>query len=112
MTATSTETPDGLEIALDKESYKVGDTAKLRVSSRFAGEALVNVGTESLVTSLTATIGKDGGEIDIPRHRRDGRRRLCDRHPLPPPATGESRCPCAPSASNGWRWTPATASSP
>lgn len=66
VTATSTETPDGLEVALDKESYKVGDTAKLRVSSRFAGEALVNVGTESLVTSLTATIGKDGGEIDIP----------------------------------------------
>ncbi len=28
--ATSTETPDGLEIALDKESYTAGDTAKLQ----------------------------------------------------------------------------------
>ncbi len=30
--ATSTETPDGLEIALDKDSYKVGETAKLKVT--------------------------------------------------------------------------------
>lgn len=30
--ASSTETPDALEIALDKHSYKIGDTAKLKVS--------------------------------------------------------------------------------
>jgi hypothetical protein len=36
--ATSTETPDGLEIALDKDSYKIGDTAKLKISPRYAGE--------------------------------------------------------------------------
>src|SRR5690606_3530443 len=39
--ATSTETPDGLEIALDKDSYAVGDVARLQISPRFAGELLV-----------------------------------------------------------------------
>ncbi|MEP7455925.1 alpha-2-macroglobulin family protein [Phyllobacterium sp. SB3] len=64
--ATSTETPDGLEIALDKEQYAPGDTAKLKVSSRFAGELLVTVGAESLLTTAKASIGVEGGEIDIP----------------------------------------------
>ncbi|UVC09776.1 alpha-2-macroglobulin family protein [Rhizobium sp. TH2] len=64
--ATSTETPDGLEIALDKENYKVGDIAKLKISPRFAGEALINVGTESVLISKNATIAKEGGEIEIP----------------------------------------------
>src|SRR5690606_21000854 len=39
--AASTETPDGLEIALDRDSYRAGDTARLQVSPRFAGEMLV-----------------------------------------------------------------------
>jgi uncharacterized protein YfaS (alpha-2-macroglobulin family) len=37
--AKSIETPDGLEIALDKDRYEVGETAQLRISPRFAGEA-------------------------------------------------------------------------
>ncbi|WP_275785954.1 alpha-2-macroglobulin family protein [Pararhizobium gei] len=64
--ASSTETPDGLEIALDKEHYAVGDTAKLRISPRFAGEALITIGSEKLVATRTATIAAGGGEIDIP----------------------------------------------
>lgn len=64
--ATSTETPDGLEIALDKDSYKAGETAQLKISPRFAGEVLVNVGTESLLLTKSQTIGSDGGVIEIP----------------------------------------------
>ncbi|MEK1930786.1 MAG: alpha-2-macroglobulin, partial [Pararhizobium sp.] len=64
--ASSTETPDGLEVALDKENYAIGDTAKLRVSPRFAGEVLVTIGSEKLVATKTATIPAEGGEIDIP----------------------------------------------
>ncbi|MBW9065977.1 alpha-2-macroglobulin family protein [Rhizobium herbae] len=63
---TSTETPDGLEIALDRQDYAVGDTAKLRISPRFAGEALVTIGSEKLIATKTATISAEGGEIDIP----------------------------------------------
>jgi uncharacterized protein YfaS (alpha-2-macroglobulin family) len=64
--ATSTETPDGLEIALDKESYKLGEIAKLKISPRFEGEALINVGTESVLISKNSTIAKEGGVVEIP----------------------------------------------
>ncbi|KAB1088584.1 hypothetical protein F4V91_20495 [Neorhizobium galegae] len=66
VTATSTETPDALEIALDKQSYKVGETAKLKISSRYAGELMITSGSESLIAVKTASIGADGGEVDIP----------------------------------------------
>jgi uncharacterized protein YfaS (alpha-2-macroglobulin family) len=64
--ATSTETPDGLEIGLDKQSYAVGDTAKLKVSPRFAGEVLVTVGTDNILATRTASIPAGGGEVNIP----------------------------------------------
>ncbi|MBB3352933.1 hypothetical protein FHT70_002870 [Rhizobium sp. BK049] len=64
--STSTETPDGLEIALDKDSYKIGETAKLKITSRYGGELMVTAGTEKLVAVENATIGETGGEIDIP----------------------------------------------
>ncbi|NNH58473.1 alpha-2-macroglobulin family protein [Rhizobium laguerreae] len=66
VTSTSTETPDGLEIALDKDSYKIGETAKLKVTSRYGGELMVTAGTEELVAVQNATIGETGGEVDIP----------------------------------------------
>ncbi|WPE19035.1 Alpha-2-macroglobulin [Shinella zoogloeoides] len=64
--ASSTETPDALEISLDKESYAVGETAKLKVSPRHAGQLLVTIGAESLIATQTATIGAEGGEVEIP----------------------------------------------
>ncbi|ANL30661.1 alpha-2-macroglobulin domain-containing protein (plasmid) [Rhizobium phaseoli] len=66
VTSTSTETPDGLEIALDKDSYKIGETAKLKVTSRYGGELMVTAGTEKLVAVQNAAIGETGGEVDIP----------------------------------------------
>jgi tetratricopeptide (TPR) repeat protein len=64
--ATSTETPDGLEIALDKDRYQPGDVARLKVSPRFAGELLVTVGAERLHTTLDASVPEGGTEIEIP----------------------------------------------
>jgi alpha-2-macroglobulin len=64
--ASSTETPDGLEIALDKEHYTVGETAKLQVSSKFAGELMITAGSEALIAVQNVSIGENGGEVDIP----------------------------------------------
>ncbi len=64
--ASSTETPDGLEIALDKDSYADGEVARLNVAPRFAGELLVAVGSERLVTTINATIPAGGGTVEIP----------------------------------------------
>lgn len=63
---TSTETPDGLEIALDKDKYAAGEVAKLNVSPRFAGEMLVTIGAERLLKTISATIPEGGATIDIP----------------------------------------------
>lgn len=63
--ATSTETPDGLEIALDKEAYAAGEVAKLQVSPRFAGELLVTIGAEKLLKTVTATVPEGGATVDI-----------------------------------------------
>lgn len=64
--ATSTETPDGLEIALDKDSYETGETATLKVSPRFAGELLVAIGSERLHQTIEASVPAEGTEIEIP----------------------------------------------
>jgi uncharacterized protein YfaS (alpha-2-macroglobulin family) len=64
--ATSTETPDGLEVALDKDAYAPGEIAKLQVSPRFAGELLVTVGADSLLATYTASVPQGGATVDIP----------------------------------------------
>ncbi len=64
--AGSTETPDGLEVALDRDAYAVGETAKLKISPRFAGEVLVTVGSESLLETFTANVPEAGATVDIP----------------------------------------------
>ncbi|WP_035724286.1 alpha-2-macroglobulin family protein [Fodinicurvata fenggangensis] len=64
--ASSTETPDGMEIALDRENYEPGDTAQLKISPRFAGEALITLGTESLQHSMRVSVPVEGTTVDIP----------------------------------------------
>lgn len=66
VTASSTETPDALEVALDKSSYTVGETAKLKVSSRYAGQLMVTSGAETLISVQNVAIGETGGEVSIP----------------------------------------------
>ncbi len=66
VTASSTETPDALEVALDKPSYKVGETAKLKISSRYAGQLMVTSGAENLIAVKNVAIDASGGEVDIP----------------------------------------------
>ena len=63
---TTTETPDALEIALDRDRYAPGDTARLKITPRSAGEALVTVGSDRLHETFTASIPQEGGEIAIP----------------------------------------------
>ncbi|NTJ44300.1 hypothetical protein G6L28_17025 [Agrobacterium larrymoorei] len=65
VSASSTETPDALEIALDKQSYKIGETAKLQITSRFAGQLMVAAGSEKLISVQNVDIGENGGEVDI-----------------------------------------------
>ena len=61
----STDTPDGLEIALDKASYAAGETARLKVSPRFAGELLITIGAEKLLAVQSESIPAEGKEVAI-----------------------------------------------
>ena len=100
--ATSTETPDGLEIALDKDNYAPGEVAKLKVSPRFAGELLVTVGAETLLDDRDRQRAGRRRDGRHPGRRRLGRRRLCHGDALPARrGAGNRACRRAPSASNG-----------
>ncbi|TGQ42583.1 alpha-2-macroglobulin family protein [Mesorhizobium sp. M00.F.Ca.ET.216.01.1.1] len=65
VSSTTTETPDGLEIALDKDTYAAGDVAKLKISPHFAGELLVTIGADKLLKTVTATVPAGGSTVDI-----------------------------------------------
>jgi alpha-2-macroglobulin len=60
---TSSDTPDILQIALDKERYKIGDVATLKIIPRFAGSVLVNIVGEKLIDMKAVEIRASGGEV-------------------------------------------------
>lgn len=62
--ADATESPDTLELSLDKPAYKSGDTATLRVVPRAAGTALVTVLSNHLIAMQA--VGVAEGENLIP----------------------------------------------
>lgn len=59
------DSPETLDVALDKETYKAGDTAKLRIASKSGGKALVAVLGSSLYTMKEVDLPKGGGDVDI-----------------------------------------------
>ncbi len=63
--AGAAESPEMLDVALDKASYKPGETAKLRIASKQGGKALVTILGNGLVTSKEVDIAKGGGEVDL-----------------------------------------------
>ena len=69
---TNADTPDLLEVALDKADYKPGDTMNVAVTARTAGRLTVNVFTDRLVASqaqdvkagavqMSLSVGRDWG---------------------------------------------------
>ncbi len=59
------DSPEQLDIALDKPSYHVGDVAKLRIASKAGGKALITVLGGGLHQTKEVDIAKGGGEIAI-----------------------------------------------
>ena len=62
----SLESPEQLEVALDKPSYRVGETAKLRITSRQPGKALISVLGDGHFQHLAIDVPKGGTEAAIP----------------------------------------------
>jgi uncharacterized protein YfaS (alpha-2-macroglobulin family) len=61
----SADTPEALDVALDKPAYSPGDTARVRVASRMAGRALVAVMGSELLSTQEVDLPAGGGEVSI-----------------------------------------------
>ncbi|MGR3636908.1 MAG: alpha-2-macroglobulin family protein [Shimia sp.] len=60
----ASDTPDTLELSLDKPGYRSGDTANLRIVPRYAGTALISVMSNRLIAMKAVEVGE--GENLIP----------------------------------------------
>jgi alpha-2-macroglobulin len=60
------DTPDMLEIALDKPDYKVGDTMNVAVTARTSGRLMVNIVSDRLISSTTQEVKQGRNQIQIP----------------------------------------------
>ncbi len=63
--AGAAESPEMLDVALDKETYQPGETAKLRIASKQGGKALVAVLGNGLIVSKEVDVPKGGGEVEL-----------------------------------------------
>lgn len=59
------DTPDVLEVGLDKADYTPGETAKVRLDPRFAGTAVISVVTDRLLYSETVEVPAEGTSVDL-----------------------------------------------
>ncbi|NIX77716.1 alpha-2-macroglobulin family protein [Microvirga terricola] len=60
------DTPDVLDVALDKASYANGEAVQVRLSPRFAGKATLAVVTDKLADIRTIDIAEGGTTASIP----------------------------------------------
>ncbi len=60
------EVPDKVDVAADRRAYAPGDTARIRITSPFAGLASVAVLTDRLVTLREVAVAEGGTEVEVP----------------------------------------------
>jgi len=61
----SADSPEVLDVALDKPAYRPGDTARVKITTRTAGWALVLVLNSGLVTTQEVDLPTGGAEVPI-----------------------------------------------
>ena len=62
----SREKPDHVELALDREKYRPGDSAKLLIKAPFSGLALLTIESDRVLTQRLVTLQKNTAEIEVP----------------------------------------------
>ena len=60
------DTPDTLEVALDKTAYRAGETATLRLEPQFAGQALVMVVDDRVIDMQAVDVPAEGTSVSLP----------------------------------------------
>lgn len=59
------DTPDTLQVALDKTAYRVGDTAVLKLDPQFSGTALVMVVDDRIIDLKAVDVPEGGTSVDL-----------------------------------------------
>ncbi|MBZ8132905.1 alpha-2-macroglobulin family protein [Afifella sp. IM 167] len=60
------ETPEFLKLSLDKERYRIGETAVVHLEPRFAGIAQVMVIDDRLIATKSVEVSEGSAEIELP----------------------------------------------
>ena len=102
----SADTPDLLEIALDKPEYAPGESMTVAVTARTAGKVTLNVIGDRLLTTVTQDVTAGTARLRVPVGNDWGSGAYVVAT-LAPAARcpGASACPAAPSACSGSRST-------
>ncbi|WP_395458219.1 MG2 domain-containing protein [Azospirillum melinis] len=85
--------PDKLEVSTDKQSYKPGETARIRVAPPFAGELLVTVATDRIFDVRTISVPAEGATVEIPVDAAWGPGAYVTATAYRPPVKGRERQP-------------------
>ena len=64
--ASTVDTPDMLQVKLDKQAYKPGDTARVNITPRIAGIALVQVVSDRLISMTPVEVSESGTTVELP----------------------------------------------
>ncbi len=62
----SSDTPDVLDVSLDKPEYNIGDVARLRINARAAGKVLVRVVSDRLLSMQALDVPVGESLIEVP----------------------------------------------
>jgi alpha-2-macroglobulin len=60
------DSPEILDVALDKPAYRAGETARLKIQSRLAGRAMIAVLNSGLASQQEVELPAGGGEVPLP----------------------------------------------
>ncbi len=66
VSAVASDSPDKLDLAADRPAYRPGETARLRITPPFAGEALVTVATDRVLATTTLAVPAEGATVALP----------------------------------------------
>ncbi|WP_085557043.1 alpha-2-macroglobulin family protein [Azospirillum agricola] len=89
----SGDVPDKLEVSTDKQAYRPGDTARVRIAPPFAGEVLLTVATDRLFDVRTLSVPAEGATVEIPVDAAWGPGAYVTATAYRPPVKGRERQP-------------------
>lgn len=62
----SSDVPDKLQLSLDKDKYRVGETARVHIKPPFAGEMLLTVAGSKVYETRNITVPAEGLVVELP----------------------------------------------